>query len=634
MDMKTKVLIITLLVITGAFDLQAISTTRYVSPGGSNTAPYTTLATAATDIQTAVNACIAGDLVLVDNGTYVLTTNISVTIAITLRSINGAAVAIIDGNNVTRCMYINSTGALIEGFTIKNGKNLSGFGGGININTGGTVQNCIITNCQARDGGGVALDAGGLLQNCYIYGNLADNGSGSGYGGGVRLLNDGEVRNCEIVENSSVVYGGGVNIWEKGKVKNCVIAKNTAPFGAGIRTRNNSSIYNCIIYYNTGNNYEVSGSGYYYYNCCTTPALSGTYSSGCISAVPMYVSTTPGSEDYHLQAGSPCIDVGYNLGWMTTVPDLDGNPRIVNLIVDMGPYEYAVPAPVDTDGDGIPDVSDDYPADPERAFNNYFPAPGFGTLAYEDLWPAKGDYDFNDLVIDYRFKTVTNASNKVVEIFGTFTVKAFGAAYRNGFGFQLYDDAVNQSHLSVTGYHLTHGIVTLGANGLETGQARPTVIVYDDAYDLMPHPGSGIGVNTTPGAPYVAPYTLNIYILFNTRIYTMTQVDIEHFNPFIFVNHQRGLEVHLPDRPPTGKANPVWFGTIDDNSNPGLSRYYKTVNNLPWAINIYESFDYPVEKVQITNAYNHFVEWAESGGALYPDWYRDLPGYRNAYNIY
>ena len=150
----------------------------------------------------------------------------------------------------------------------------------------------------------------------------------------------------------------------------------------------------------------------------------------------------------------------------------------------------------------------------------------------------------------------------------------------------------------------------------------------------MPHPGSGIGVNTTPGAPYVTPYTLNIHILFNTRIYTMAQVDIEHFNPFIFVDHQRELEVHLPDQPPTSRANPAWFGTIDDNSNPGLNRYYKTVNNLPWAINIYESFDYPVEKVQIINAYNHFVEWAESGGAIYSGWYRDLPGYRNDYNIY
>ena len=539
---------------------------------------------------------------------------------------------IIDGNSATLCLFINNASALVDGFTIQNGYNPGGFGGGVDIDAAGTVQNCIIKNNQARDGGGVALDYGGLVQNCFIKNNLASDNSSTGFGGGIRLLFDGEVRNCEITDNASFQYGGGVNIWAGGKVKNCVIAQNTAPDGAGIRLWNNGSIYNCIIYYNIGTNYVVSGAGNNYYNCCSTPILPG--GSNCISAIPIFVSPPPGSPDYHLQPASPCINTGVNIGWMASVPDLDGNPRIINVTVDMGPYEFFIPAPADADGDGIPDVSDDYPADPTRAFNNYFPAPGNGTLAYEDLWPGKGDYDFNDLVIDYRFKTVTNASNKVVEIFGTFTIKAFGASYKNGFGFQLPNTSVLPAHLTVTGSHLMHGFINLGANGLEQGQTRPTVIVYDDAFDLMPYPGQGIGVNTTPWAPYVSPYTIAVHMIFTPGTYTMSQVDIEHFNPFIFVDHNRNLEVHLPDYPSTNLANPSYFGTYDDDSNVGIGRYYKTVNNLPWAINIYESFDYPIEKVEITNAYNHFVEWAESGGALYPDWYKDLPGYRNASNIY
>ncbi len=83
-----------------------------------------------------------------------------------------------------------------------------------------------------------------------------------------------------------------------------------------------------------------------------------------------------------------------------------------------------LPPVADVDGDGIPDDQDDYPNDPLRAFDNYFPAAGFGSLAFEDLWPGKGDYDFNDVVVDYRFQTVTNALNQVVEIFGTFYGKS------------------------------------------------------------------------------------------------------------------------------------------------------------------------------------------------------------------
>jgi hypothetical protein len=45
--------------------------------------------------------------------------------------------------------------------------------------------------------------------------------------------------------------------------------------------------------------------------------------------------------DYHLQPGSPCIDAG-NRNYIAepNETDLDGNPRIVGDIIDMGAYEY------------------------------------------------------------------------------------------------------------------------------------------------------------------------------------------------------------------------------------------------------------------------------------------------------
>ena len=55
----------------------------------------------------------------------------------------------------------------------------------------------------------------------------------------------------------------------------------------------------------------------------------------------------------------------------------------------------------DTDNDGVADEDDDYPSDPYRAYNNYYPAQGvYGTVAFEDNWPNKADYDFNDLVVN------------------------------------------------------------------------------------------------------------------------------------------------------------------------------------------------------------------------------------------
>ncbi|MCE1202423.1 MAG: Ig-like domain-containing protein [Bacteroidia bacterium] len=266
--------------------------------------------------------------------------------------------------------------------------------------------------------------------------------------------------------------------------------------------------------------------------------------------------------------------------------------------------------------------------------SNLFPATGPGTLAYEDLWPAKGDYDFNDMVIDYQFEIIANTSNKVEQLIGTFTIKAFGASYENGFGFQLQSNISPTSITSVTGHQLTDNVVTLLSNGTEAGQSKPTFILFDNAFAHMPHPGMGIGVNTTPGAPYVTPVTMVMTINFEPNVVGINDLNIGNFNPFIIVNKVRSHEVHLPYYPPTDLANMSLFGQDDDNSNPSTNRWYVTSNNLPWAINIYESFDYPIEKQDIIGAHLKFAAWAMSGGIQFPDWYKNLPGYRNSSLIY
>ncbi len=265
--------------------------------------------------------------------------------------------------------------------------------------------------------------------------------------------------------------------------------------------------------------------------------------------------------------------------------------------------------------------------------SNLYPALGPGTLAFEDLWPFKGDYDFNDLVIDYQFQITTTTSNFVEQVIATFTIKAFGASYENGFGFQL-SDAIDPADLNVSGYSFTENYITLNANGTEAGQSRPTIIVYDNAYGQMQHPGMGIGVNTEPSAPYVQPKTLTITIDFASNKYTYNQLDISNFNPFLIINLDRAMEVHLPYYPPTDLADEAVLGTNEDASNPATGKYYVTETNLPWAINIYETFDYPIEKQDIIWVHLKFAEWATSGGVLFPNWYQNVSGYRNNDLIY
>jgi len=319
----------------------------------------------------------------------------------------------------------------------------------------------------------------------------------------------------------------------------------------------------------------------------------------------------------------------------TGTADVDYEVCDVNGFCSIASITVGITTGTDTDGDGCTDDVDEYPNDPDRCFDIYYPANGNGTLAYEDLWPSKGDYDFNDLVVEYRFKTVTSGSNHIVETYATFVVKAFGAGFQNGFGFQLANNNISEGDiLSVTGYDLQEAYVTLASNGLEQGQSIPTIIVYDNSYNIMEHPGQGIGVNTEPWAPYVTPDTLDMLISYTQGSYTYGELDIPNFNPFIMVNLERGVEVHLPNYPPTDLANEFRFGSWDDDSDPGNNRYYKTVSNLPWAIHIPEPFEWPIEKQDIIWVHLKFAEWAESGGSLSPDWYKDLPGYREHSLIY
>lgn len=287
----------------------------------------------------------------------------------------------------------------------------------------------------------------------------------------------------------------------------------------------------------------------------------------------------------------------------------------------------------DQDGDGIADADDAYPKDPARAFNNYSPLTGFGSLAFEDLWPGTGDYDFNDLVLNYRFKTITNANNKVTEVEATFIMRAIGAGFQNGFGFQLPLNAIAGPDVEAAGYKLKESFIHLNPNGTEAGQNKITVIVFDNVNKIMPSPG-GFGVNTVPGAPYVKPDTSIISIIFKPNTYSVADVGLDHFNPFMIVNLDRGKEIHLPDNPPTSLVNLAYFNTGDDNSDPSSARYYKTKTNLPWAIRISSGFDYTNETAQITTAFLKFAAWAQSSGSQYPDWYLKNSGYRDEANIY
>jgi hypothetical protein len=299
----------------------ASATTLYVDINNPTpVSPYTNWVTAATNIQDAVDAAMAGDEVVVSNCVYQAggrlasgtpTTNrLVLDKAVTVRSLNGPAVTIIlgqpalnggNGNGAVRCAYL-ADGATLSGFTLTNGATVitgSGdLGGGVFCAFGSAVvTNCILTGNQAGEDGGGA--SGGTLFNCQLTGNRAFLGGG----GRSSTLN-----NCTLSSNSAT-YGGGAYSC---LMTNCTVVANSAAYGGGGGVYG-CTLDSCIVYYNRApSNPNWSGGVLNY--CCTTPVPGGGV--GNTDADPQLASLS------HLSALSPCLAAGDSAAG--TGVDIDG----------------------------------------------------------------------------------------------------------------------------------------------------------------------------------------------------------------------------------------------------------------------------------------------------------------------
>jgi LruC domain-containing protein len=276
-----------------------------------------------------------------------------------------------------------------------------------------------------------------------------------------------------------------------------------------------------------------------------------------------------------------------------------------------------LPPSSDGDGDGVNDVDDEYPQDPARAFNNYYPAKNvFGTVAFEDLWPYYGDYDLNDVVVDFNYKVITNAANEVKELNGTYVLKASGGQIENAFAVEFPTNLSNVAN--VTG------------SSLEVGQPKAVGIIYPNIRTVQNR------WNTLPSEPYSDSVLARINFTLTNPI-PLSTFGLNEYNPFIWgttIGKNRGMEIHLPGKTPTALANNSLLGTGDDRTSITDGKYYLSETNLPWAIHIPVVFDYPTEKSDIVTAYLKFGAWAQSGGTVFGNWYTKEPGNRVPAKIY
>ncbi len=213
------------------------------------------------------------------------------------------------------------------------------FGGaGIDVSV---LRNRIVDNVSLDTGGGLAVrpgDGNTDIVNNLITGNTVQNDSGGGIF--VESADTGSVKitNNTVVENRSTNSDGGG------------VYAQLIPLVASTLTLD---IYNNIIYGNTSlqdgwdiaiyngsllsgqiqfNDYDTSSSGIYIDQPFFLVPVNNLN-----NVDPLFVNSAGGN--YRLTNSSPCVNRGSNSAPSVPSDDLDGNPRPVGGVVDMGAYE-------------------------------------------------------------------------------------------------------------------------------------------------------------------------------------------------------------------------------------------------------------------------------------------------------
>ena len=417
----------------------------YVSPDGSHSSPFSTWATAATNIQSAINAAQPGGLVMVNDGMYdsggialacSMTNRIAITNGITVRSLNGPENTFIAGAGpvgaaAVRCAFIGNGSQLI-GFTLTNGHTVEPFiydgdqmhqgprGGGVWAEPGAVASNCVVTGCRSGDTGGgayygtyincrfegnIAGDEGGgaayaTLHNCEVRGNQAgflQHGGGTfastnydcfivgnvaHMGGGVSA---GVSERCLIVSNSAPYDGGGA---QSATLRNCIVAHNTAAHGGGAYI---STLENCTV---VGNYATNTGGGIQhgtlrntivYFNNAGIAGnnwTGGVFSSSCTTPMP--------SGDDNITADPLFVDYADgNYRLAAGSPCMDTGMDLPLITLD---FAHGV-RPQDGNGDGVAPWDIGAYEAPSGGRENLLRNPGFeiGSGTAIESWSQWGD---------------------------------------------------------------------------------------------------------------------------------------------------------------------------------------------------------------------------------------------------
>lgn len=231
-----------------------------------------------------------------------------------------------------------------------------------------------------------------------------------------------------------------------------------------------------------------------------------------------------------------------------------------------------------------------------------------GTYAFEDIWPNGGDFDLNDMVIEHWQKGVYDNENNLISIMDRFDIVSpeSSAVQNNGFAvhFENAADMGNVSNMIITN--------SLCQNNIEA--STNSVILFTDQHQQ------------------ISAGKTSIMMIRDFHGSGKKVTEITSLQPYLISNADQNMgsgrcEVHYPGTAPTSLGKRV--SDDDLGLNWYANRFLSEGCKFPFAVKLkgIAKWNPAPNDVCIEDIFLHFREWANSAGALYPEWYYNEPGY-------
>lgn len=271
----------------------------------------------------------------------------------------------------------------------------------------------------------------------------------------------------------------------------------------------------------------------------------------------------------------------------------------------------------DADGDGVVGLQDYFPNDPDRATVIRTPAAGLSSVAFEDNYPNVGDADYNDAVVRLVVEEVLDAQGDVVDLAGTFHLVARGASLDHAFGINIpgmppeASGTVSIERFDATGVSTSVEVTSL-ASRLQPALDGTVHLRIDDVF---PSTQAALpAMNTLDLDPASPPASARVVVAFDAPI-ERAPLGLAPFDPFLLVQRSDGpYDVHLPGKLP-------FFGRPAGLPLEDGVPSFVDASFHPFAMLVPDDWRFPLEKVDVHQAYPIFSQWRSSLGQLGASWY-------------